>query len=144
LDRLGGLVAVEDRQVFATLGPSAFRAPAVRFYGAGTEWRRSILMVAREGDWQPVSPWVLIRRETGAGRGVELPEVCAARLRTRATVQAVGESNPDFASEEAPALAAGMEVVLDPNPRAALSFEFGASGPGMQLVDFKTIWAVIE
>jgi hypothetical protein len=85
-----GLVVVEDRQIYATLGPSSYRADMVRFYGAGTDWRKSVLMVWRDGDWRPVAPWVLIERDLSTPGGLALPELVAARMRNRARVVAWG------------------------------------------------------
>jgi hypothetical protein len=135
------LIVVDDGQIFATLGPSPYRADLVRFYGAGTDWQKSILMVQREGEWLPLAPWVLIERNSSTSAGFLLPERIAARMRNRARVLSWGEGSPS--SDISSPMGSVCEVLLDPNPKEAIGFEFGDTSKMWQLVQEASIWAVI-
>lgn len=125
-----GVVIVEDRQIFATLGPSLYRGGQVRFYGAGTDWRKSVLMFDSGGRWRAIRPWVEIEVDWRQGL-VAMPEVLAARHRMIAMT--VGDG-----------LAQGSRVLVDPNPMDAISFELGDVGRERRLVHESAIWAVLE
>jgi hypothetical protein len=151
VDRIDdGVVAVPLDHLYAVLRSSGYEACQVRFFGAMTPWRESILMVWRkkgtgapqlsnsandgEGTWFPIAPWVLIERGQTPHHGIHLPEIVAARLRHRARVMKCGSGEiPD-----------GAEVLLEADPNGALSFDLGDMRRDCQLVREKAIWAVLS
>ena len=130
-DRIDDYLVLDESRIYATLGPSDYAAGMVRFYGAGTDWRKSILMVQQDATWVSCAGWEDIQRK-------ELPSTIS--MLTRYAVR-----HRIWASRASPDDASKVETVLaDPDPRESLTFEMGDQGRERQLVPVAAVWAVVE
>jgi co-chaperonin GroES (HSP10) len=117
---------------------SGFSLPEIRFYGVTYPWSHEVLAVWRGEAWQPLSDWLIIRRESNeSSSGVLIANPASQPKRHRAMVV---NSQPGLG------VLPGQEVLVDDHPNVGLAFCYGdlAGCEMVKMVDedgYRQVWA---